>query len=118
MVMKVRLVIGWYLEVCSHVCLLTSKSESRIAQLAEVSQLLDMSFVYFFAGIFFKVFHLFVHDVAHNLTALWLSEIIVNQSIKILSQSPSLEYTRHLFREVQSAFFCCCCNIVIIKQSV
>lgn len=70
MVMKVRLVIGWYLEVCSHVCLLTSKSESRIAQLAEVSQLLDTSFVYFFAGIFFKVFHLFVHDVAHNLTAL------------------------------------------------
>lgn len=118
MVMNLRLLIDWYLEVCSLVCLLTSKSESRIARLAEVSQLLEVSFVYFFTGIFFKVFHLFVHGVAHNLTALWLPEIIENQSIKILSQSPSLEYTRHLFREVQPAFFCCCYNIVIIKQSV
>ena len=55
---------------------------------------------------FFLTFHLFVHDVAYNVTALWLSEIIENQSIQILSQGPSLGYRRHLFGKMLYVFVC------------
>lgn len=61
------------------------------------SEFIEASFFHFILEFFFQVLHLFLHGVAHNLTALWLSEITENQCLASLSQNPSLEYTKHTF---------------------
>lgn len=122
MVMKVRLLIAWYLEVCLPVWVPTwlADFQKRITDWLTCKRwgnsLRQVLLIFvFLTGIFFVFIYSWCRPQSN---CSQLSKITENQSIKILSLSLSLWFTRHLFGKVYYAFLFCCCNIVTTKQSV
>lgn len=72
-----------------------------------LQEFVGIHFGHFLTGIFYKVFHLLVLDVTHNLTE--------TLSVKILLQMPVLGYVKHLRK-------CVCILLVavniVVKQNL
>lgn len=95
------------------------EANHRLVDLQEVRQLTEASFTHFFFS-YWNIFCVsFIYSwCSPQSNCSQLSKITENQSIKILSLSLSLWFTRHLFGKVYYAFLSCCCNIVPTKQSI